>query len=448
MLDGYRRQITYLDQQIADRDDEIAELRHNLIIRVQRKLLNMLTGISNNYPVSYLRAPVKYLKRKLGGAAHRLRGYNQKRKLRAILDDVYQIKRIDSSNTYIVGLIMRDGDRRPQSSGFLRLISPLSWSDGTGTDPELRIELINGNVTAAAYKKFPSISVFIVQRTAFSNISYADQFLRDCKAHNIPVFVDLDDAMSLLDKSHSQYRLQQPSLRAMNRIIESSRELWCSTVAIAETYPGITTRVIQNTVDPRLWPESSRKAATREGVRFVYMGTQTHAKDLDLIISALDIVYMSVPNSFTLTVIGVAKHVPARPYIKTLAPVGDDTIYPRFTQWFTKNSTEFDIGLAPLLNTPFNQAKSDIKCMDYLMAGCGAVASRVRPYTDSDLSEYIQLVDNSIESWSSVLLELITDVASAAQLMKHGTEGKNYILTHRTVRESSKAIREALRTSL
>lgn len=48
-------------------------------------------------------------------------------------------------------------------------------------------------------------------------------------------------------------------------------------------------------------------------------------------------------------------------------------------------SVSADIGLAPLIDIPFNHAKSNIKLLDYWACDMVAIASNVTPYKESEL---------------------------------------------------------------
>ena len=72
------------------------------------------------------------------------------------------------------------------------------------------------------------------------------------------------------------------------------------------------------------------------------------------------------------------------------------------------NSLEWDIGLAPMPDTPFHACKHYNKFMEYAAAGCLGVFSKVRPYLFAE--QYIDaqcLVDNDSSAWVKILRELV-----------------------------------------
>jgi hypothetical protein len=54
-------------------------------------------------------------------------------------------------------------------------------------------------------------------------------------------------------------------------------------------------------------------------------------------------------------------------------------VYPRFVRWL-REQRGFDVGVAPLADTPFNAAKSDIKALDYSAMGLLTLASEGDAY--------------------------------------------------------------------
>jgi hypothetical protein len=66
---------------------------------------------------------------------------------------------------------------------------------------------------------------------------------------------------------------------------------------------------------------------------------------------------------------------------------------------------DFDIGIAPLADTPFNHARSDIKLKEYSAVGAAWLASPIGAYRDAGSREGGQLVGE--EGWFAALHGLI-----------------------------------------
>lgn len=76
----------------------------------------------------------------------------------------------------------------------------------------------------------------------------------------------------------------------------------------------------------------------------------------------------------------------------------------------TLNELQWDIGLAPMPDTPFHACKHYNKFSEYAAAGIVGVFSNVQPYTRlSAFADCAILCENTPESWTRALRELIED---------------------------------------
>ena len=177
------------------------------------------------------------------------------------------------------------------------------------------------------------------------------------------------------------------------------------------------------------------------------MGTATHDVDLKMIIPALEKVAAKHPDSFTLTLIGVADTVPDRLWIARLYQPKYGSINPAFVKWFRAQGP-FDVGLSPLVDSEFNRGKSDIKCLDYLAAGIRPVVSDITPYQSADLNKYIIRVKNTNKDWEEGLTVIVENAAAVradnARLMP---AAQNYIWGERSSEQTAQQLFELIKQS-
>ena len=200
---------------------------------------------------------------------------------------------------------------------------------------------------------------------------------------------------------------------ALTAILESAEEVWASTDPLASSLGELTDGtvvVVPNSLDRRLW-QSYRTEDLEQGLRgdgrleILYQGTEAHDGDLALVIDVLD--QLATDVDFALTVIGVGAALPAWPWLRVLSP-GENTVYPRYARWLRGLRENFDIGIAPLTDSPFNQYKSDIKVMEYLALGLIPLASDTGPYVRTGLLDRRMKLD-TIDQWHDRLRQLATD---------------------------------------
>ena len=138
----------------------------------------------------------------------------------------------------------------------------------------------------------------------------------------------------------------------------------------------------------------------------LYTGTVSHGPDLELVTPVFETLDQDYPGSFRLTVIGIPADGPDPTWLRRLSPPKSD--YPSFARWLRDLAPEFDIGIAPLVDTAFNQMKSDIKIMEYTALSLPSMASPVGPYADLNGVDQCE----SEDEWYKKLVEVIVDRSS------------------------------------
>jgi hypothetical protein len=91
-------------------------------------------------------------------------------------------------------------------------------------------------------------------------------------------------------------------------------------------------------------------------------------------------------------------------------PISATRSYPGFVQWLTTAQPGWHIGLAPLLDTPFNRCKSALKSIDYAALGLAVLASDMAVYRGSLADGTAgQLVGNTAAAWYAGIDRLMRD---------------------------------------
>lgn len=104
----------------------------------------------------------------------------------------------------------------------------------------------------------------------------------------------------------------------------------------------------------------------------------------------------------------------------------------RFSRWFEDTNAwlrhiDFDIGLAPLVPSVFNQAKSPIKALEYAALGIPAIASEVGPYPGFVEDGVTGLLVRRPHEWAAALKALADDPEERARL---GTNAREKAAQH------------------
>jgi glycosyltransferase involved in cell wall biosynthesis len=95
----------------------------------------------------------------------------------------------------------------------------------------------------------------------------------------------------------------------------------------------------------------------------------------------------------------------------------DQRNYPEFVSWVRGIFATMDFALAPLVDTSFNLAKSDLKFLEYSAAKLPCMASDVGPYRGTiKHGETGLLVDNTTASWTEQLRFAANNPSALAQM--------------------------------
>jgi glycosyltransferase involved in cell wall biosynthesis len=142
------------------------------------------------------------------------------------------------------------------------------------------------------------------------------------------------------------------------------------------------------------------------------MGSPTHQEDLQLLLPAF--ARLRAQHRVRLHTIGVSS---AKPPSDVVAIAPPSARYDHFIAWFRSVARHFDIAVAPLVDSPFNRCKSDLKFLEYAACGLPVVLSRVTPYSLTVRhGEDGLLTDNDDESWFRALESLALQPELRARL--------------------------------
>ncbi len=328
------------------------------------------------------------------------------------------------------GIVRQDGTY-PQSSAFIRLYCPLTSESAF---EEVEFSLIPAREAEA------SGDVAIVQRTAFDTEKQADEFIRSCKSSGTRLIMDNDDDFRLIDERHPEFEFYKPKIAAFETVMNAAERVWVSTDVLAQRYAEVNPTVLENCIDPRLWRNYRSEFALGSGpLRLVYAGTRTHDSDFAMIFSALET--LASRYDFSLTLIGVTSNAPKRPWLKVVAPDSSQGSYPRFVRWL-RELGQFAIGLAPLEDSAFNSAKSDLKVLDYGALGIAPVVSKVVSYRSTiETHECGILAENTQVGWVAALSGLFDD---RTKLNTIRDAARTYCYNERTVKRLYEKQRNSL----
>jgi glycosyltransferase involved in cell wall biosynthesis len=296
-------------------------------------------------------------------------------------------------------------DGRFTSGSSLRLLHPLE---------HLAKKDANFSFRTAKTLEQADCDVVILERYIREDIDFQAlrEYVAAMKAKGVRVIHELDDNLyeHFLETKDAEKRRLLPVVAYLSR---ESDAVICSTQALAEVARRFNDRVYvyenhlpKALVRKAVAPENKK----HEGIRIGYFGTFTHVKDFLLVVPALKEVLKRHPEA-SFHIVGVAEQQELKelmgpyPFHILRAP---DVAYDAFFSWLLENH-HWDIALAPLVDTPLNRCKSDLKLLDYSLIGAVGVYSKLTPYLDIGAQGAGIVVENSTEEWLDALLLLTQD---------------------------------------
>ena len=255
----------------------------------------------------------------------------------------------------------------------------------------------------------------------------------------IPVFLEVDDNY-LLDNpyggKHWKARIDKGEIDATNR--EAHRKIvpWlngviCATDALAYHYERLNpnTHVCRNAIEPLDWEEPDKPD---DGVlRIGYAASDSHIADIRLIEQAFD--WAARQPNVEIVLFGLRPETGywARIPVHHVGWTDDLAQY-------RKSLEILDVGVCPLKSGQWADCKSDIKAMEYAMAGAMAIVSATEPYRHwADLP---CLVASKPKDWLRAIKEV---VANRDEVKRIAGEARAYVMAERTITDTVEEWHEA-----
>jgi GT2 family glycosyltransferase/glycosyltransferase involved in cell wall biosynthesis len=313
----------------------------------------------------------------------------------------------------VVAIPERFGSGVLTPCAYIRLLQPLDHP-AIGGD----FDVVLADAEQALHYR---ADVVVTQRYAVGGLDAIDALIRHCREHDMALLYDLDDDLRRIPRDHPDAALLRPRAKQVSRLVRDADAVWVSTPALADALRGMRegARIVENGIDERLWLAGAPPVPPREGpVRVLFMGTMTHDADLALVADALARLKAVFGDFVSIDVLGISGQPNLPDWVNRVSmPIHAASGYPGFVNWITQQ--HWDIGIAPLADTPFNRCKSALKTLDYAAIGLPILASDARVYRGSPADgPGGWLVPDNTDAWFVALARLVRDGTLRRQLAK------------------------------
>lgn len=282
-------------------------------------------------------------------------------------------------------------------------------------DENMRDEVLEWDVVTAQRTCLPGPSFLLkVMVTAGMPVVYEiDDLLTEVGAYNTPQAV--------------QFYGQAQTKKLLRQNMRNASALVVSTQPLYEHYGKFNENVhlIPNTIDERILALETMPR-TDDRVTIGWAGGSSHSWDFDEFRESLHKVMAQHPVRWQANGHSFDLDVPQERYTH----VGwQEDMLDHY------RGLNFDIGVAPLRRTRFNDAKSPIKVMEYGARGIPYVATKYGPYERYVEHGYDGFLARNEREWTKYLNELIEDEDMRREM---GMNAKRKALQHSTQRHVSR----------
>lgn len=158
-------------------------------------------------------------------------------------------------------------------------------------------------------------------------------------------------------------------------------------------------RVVPNRIERKTWCHLQSRKRTGRKPRVGWAGGAGHRGDLELLRPVVEATHQEVDWIF----FGMCPEA-MRPYIREFHAGGRFDVYPARLA-----ALDLDLAVAPLEVHPFNQAKSNLRLIEYGVLSLPVVCTDIDPYRNSPA----KLVQNEPDQWINAIRERIYDLDAA-----------------------------------
>lgn len=345
---------------------------------------------------------------------------------RALQGPLLGVKVPSTAPPRVAAIVARRGDFSPSGSAHIRVLEPMNVLAGMSAVEFSLIET-PGEVQLG-------FDCVIVQRNALPRLELVKEIRAMCSLTGSALIFEIDDDL-FADDFDAADGYAGEELEAMRTMAKVADGIVCSTSRLAGRLKTFNENivVIDNALSEALWvAKATPEPAPPDPTRILYMGTRTHAADLKIFEPAWKRLKSRYGDAVALDRIGVVAER-ARAIGTPVAVPGSDPqrdSYPQFARWLRDNNV-WHIGIAPLVDTAFNQAKSAIKYMDYAALGLPTVASDVGAYrTTIRHGDNGLRVANRPDDWFEAVAKLIENPDERAAM---GRRAREDLLAHHTL---------------
>lgn len=334
-------------------------------------------------------------------------------------------------------------DKHNLACPYLRLLTPLKALDNKGLIEYVSLDL--DSEMEITVKKLCSVDILIIQRNVPGLLPYEKlDGLLSTQLVKPKIVFEFDDAFGHVYKSHIAYDFYQQMIPTFKKYIENADLITVSTEKLKKYYAeDKNCIVLPNTLDEGLWHFRDKAKSKNDKIKILFSGTITHESDLKVIKEPLKRILKEYKNEVELYFWGdgIPEFTKHR-NVKLLSQFNPDYIgYAKYLQ-----QLDMDFAIVPLVDNAFNNAKSNIKWLEYSACEIPGIFSNVGEYNlHIKDKETGLLVKNTVNEWYRAIKWMIQNPEKRINIAK---TAKAQVKENYTVQRNAEKWIEAYKTIL
>lgn len=275
----------------------------------------------------------------------------------------------------------------------------------------LGIGIIDGMIGEKIYHNYAHRGdVIVIQRDFPRYLIDFEKIINLAHKNNIPTIYDIDDLLFILPESHPE-RITHHYTNSLLPMVQALYEVDLVTTTTPMLHDELrkfnpNVKLLKNYLDDSIW--KLRKpiiSDNNQQVTLGYMGSESHYPDLELIEPVIKDLLDEYQDRLVFKFWGIKPPVEIAnyPQVKWIPAVSYE--YEEFAAYFQTQTA--DIFLAPLVDNPFNQAKSPLKFFEYSALGTPGIYSDLNAFNKVVIHGENGFLANSIDDWHKYIKILI-----------------------------------------
>lgn len=219
------------------------------------------------------------------------------------------------------------------------------------------------------------------------------------------------------------------SVEMHRKVVPQMDGIICATEHLADEYSRWNDNVFvcRNSIDPTDWDLPPREDS--EALRIGYYGSPSHIRDWPKVKKAMK--WAAKQGDVEVLLVGFSP--PG--YSGSKLPWEDNLYAAR------RNLVNLDVGIAPITRNPWADGKSDIKAMEYAMAGVMPILEDAPCYSPWKDDISWPWMASSDKEWSDMIHTVVENRDSVKEM---AATAKSYVMEHRTIDKEIHKWREAI----